>query len=162
MTTLETKPLKCISVAQPWPWAIFNGKDFENRTWHSGRFTGPLLIHASKSIQFESGIDWLRNEGFKPPPFTSLHKGFIVGIVHQIGCWHINHIKTCPVPRTVFADGPYCHVYQQQTAFKHPIPYRGQQGIYNVDIEIVRSELNALPLERKRYFRDLYKKWCEL
>lgn len=37
--------MKALTVQQPWAWAIFNGKDVENRTqlW---TYRGPLAIHA--------------------------------------------------------------------------------------------------------------------
>lgn len=37
--------MKALTVKQPWAWAIFNGKDVENRTtmW---KYRGPLAIHA--------------------------------------------------------------------------------------------------------------------
>lgn len=160
VTTLENKPLKCLSIAQPWAWAIFNGKDFENRVWHSRGVAGPLLIHASRSLKYEDDMQWLVDHGHNPPPFASLYKGFIIGIVHHIGCWHISHLGACKVPRTHFAEGPYCHVYQHQTPFKNPIAYRGSLGMFDVPINDVRAELNLLPPNRKRGFRELYKHWC--
>jgi hypothetical protein len=37
--------MKALTVQQPWAWAIFHGKDIENRTqlW---TYRGPLAIHA--------------------------------------------------------------------------------------------------------------------
>lgn len=37
--------MKALTVQQPWAWAIFHGKDIENRTqlWS---YRGPLAIHA--------------------------------------------------------------------------------------------------------------------
>lgn len=41
--------MRCLSVRQPWAYAIFElGKDIENRTWTT-RHRGLMLIHASKS-----------------------------------------------------------------------------------------------------------------
>jgi hypothetical protein len=42
-----TPPL-CLSVRQPWAWAILNGKDIENRDWSTTR-RGRFLLHASKT-----------------------------------------------------------------------------------------------------------------
>ncbi|MEB3023025.1 MULTISPECIES: ASCH domain-containing protein [Mycolicibacter] len=37
--------MKALTVMQPWAWAIFNGKNIENRTAH-WNYRGPLAIHA--------------------------------------------------------------------------------------------------------------------
>ena len=154
----EFPPLKCLSVAQPWAWAIFHGKDFENRKWHSKSFNGPLLIQASTSSFFSSGVEWLRNEGYECPDFRDLPKGVIVGIVDHIGCWHLTRIKAAPVPATIFAEGPYCHVLQRQTEFAHPIQCKGQLGLFDVDLDTVRNELNQLPADIKNHFRSRYER----
>ena len=42
--------LPCLSIQQPWAWAILHaGKDYENRTWKND-FTGIFLIHTGKKI----------------------------------------------------------------------------------------------------------------
>jgi hypothetical protein len=41
--------VKCLTVCQPWAWAIVHGrKHVENRTWATD-YRGPLLIHAGGS-----------------------------------------------------------------------------------------------------------------
>ena len=43
------KTIPCLSIRQPWAWAIVHGyKPIENRTWNTG-FRGRLLIHAGKT-----------------------------------------------------------------------------------------------------------------
>jgi len=44
--------MKCISIRQPWAWAILNaGKRVENRVWRSApAYRGPILIHAGGSV----------------------------------------------------------------------------------------------------------------
>ena len=65
----------CLSVKQPWAWAIFNGKDIENRTW---AFPYPMpmqiLIHASKNFD-AAGIEFCEQMGLKVPPKEDLIKG---------------------------------------------------------------------------------------
>ena len=40
--------MKCLSIQQPWAWAVVNGwKPIENRTWHTN-YHGPLLIHTGQ------------------------------------------------------------------------------------------------------------------
>ncbi len=44
----EVKTMPCITIRQPWPWAMLNlGKDVENRSWGT-KHRGPILIHASQ------------------------------------------------------------------------------------------------------------------
>ena len=44
--------MKCLTICQPWAWAIVAaGKDVENRT-RPTRYRGPLLIHAGASRRF--------------------------------------------------------------------------------------------------------------
>jgi hypothetical protein len=45
---MPDRPLKALSIMQPWAWLIVNGhKDIENRTWWTN-YRGPVLIHAGK------------------------------------------------------------------------------------------------------------------
>jgi hypothetical protein len=74
--------VKALSIRQPWAWAIVKGhKTIENRTWATS-YRGPLLIHASKSID-PHGMDRLakhaRAVGFKLPLLDELEFGGVVG-----------------------------------------------------------------------------------
>ena len=65
--------MKCLSVRQPWTDAIFlPGKDVEHRAFRTN-YRGPLLIHASKTIDREA----LR-KGELPDSYVT---GAILGIV---------------------------------------------------------------------------------
>jgi len=44
--------VKALSLTQPMAWAIFHGKDVENRRW-STKFRGRVYIHASKGFDKE-------------------------------------------------------------------------------------------------------------
>ena len=51
--------IKCLSVCEPWAWAIIHGpKGIENRSWATA-YRGPLLIHASKSKAYLADPDEL-------------------------------------------------------------------------------------------------------
>ncbi|HEY9081324.1 hypothetical protein [Magnetovibrio sp.] len=68
--------LRALSIRQPWPWAILNlGKDIENRSQNFKR-RGPILIHASLTIDEQAVID-LRAQGYELP--TTFKTGGIVG-----------------------------------------------------------------------------------
>lgn len=52
--------MKALTVRQPWAWAIFNGKNVENRT-QAWKYRGPLAIHASigwSDRGEQSGLIW--------------------------------------------------------------------------------------------------------
>lgn len=156
-----SRPFKAISVKQPWAWAIFHGKSFENRTWHSGSFRGPLLIHASQARdEFVHGELALKHHGVICPKFKELPAGALIGIVRHLGAWKIENLHRCPVNRDWYAEGPVCHVYQNQTLFGQPISYSGQRGLFDVPLEVVREALTNLPSHALVYFRGLYKEWC--
>lgn len=57
----DYKPLKAISIQQPWAWFIANGwKDVENRSWIT-KFRGTVLIHASQKFDKE-GFAWMQEK----------------------------------------------------------------------------------------------------
>ena len=90
-------PPLCLSVRQPWAWAILNcGKDIENRNWPT-KFRGPVLLHASKGCtrnEFEDAI-WViggivatdpRYDAIVPPELPEVSRGGIVGRVEIVDC----------------------------------------------------------------------------
>ncbi len=81
----------CLSVRQPWVWAIFEfGKDVENRDWPT-RHRGGVLIHAARSCTKDEWFEAARfigrpgNEGLVPP-LDQLQRGGIVGAVDIVDC----------------------------------------------------------------------------
>lgn len=118
--------MKCLSVQQPWAWAIINGpKRIENRTWftwHRGR----LLIHAGKSK--------VRIGDYGPgePPQSQLVFGAILGVAQLDDCVHIERVRGEP-----FAEGPWCWLLSDVRAFERPVPYSGSQGLFEVPYDMV-------------------------
>lgn len=44
--------MRAITIKQPWAWAIFHGKDVENRSRNiAGSYRGPVAIHAGVSVE---------------------------------------------------------------------------------------------------------------
>ena len=80
---------RCLSIKQPWAWAILNGKPVENRTWLT-YYRGPFLIHASKTFDHH-GFLWLLNNEWElfdvPLPHRdNFEMGGIVGKGKIIDC----------------------------------------------------------------------------
>lgn len=116
-----TGPTTALSIRQPWAWAILQaGKDVENRVWRTA-FRGPLLIHASKTVERDAFDVIERICGVRPP--DNLPTGGIVGQAIITGC-----ITQSTSP---WFFGPF--------GFKlaHPVtlpfePCRGQLGFFSL------------------------------
>lgn len=80
-----------LSVRQPWAWCIVNGhKPVENRDWAT-QFTGPILIHAGKTMSrryYDEVSEDLVTRGLVPavPAFDDLPRGGVVGVTNIVGC----------------------------------------------------------------------------
>jgi len=125
--------MKALTICQPYAHLILIGeKPVENRTWSSG-YCGPLLIHAGKSRA------WL-DEGDEDN--YDLVFGAILGQVHMLGSMrpeqyiqrHPEHADNDHV------NGPHCFVLTDPVAFETPIPWRGQQGFFNVPDTAARQQ----------------------
>jgi len=118
--------MKCISICQPWAWAvIYAAKNLENRPWRTS-YRGPLLIHASQSRK------WLDDLMFDADLLLGLSPeklvfGAIIGHVRVTGC---HRPEACP--DNPWARGPWCHEYRDAQPIDPPIPWRGQLGIFDV------------------------------
>lgn len=129
---LPSRTVRALTICQPWAWAILHaGKNLENRGWGTG-YRGALLIHAGKSRAWLDAIEWLRRVGFDCPDADGLDFGAIVGQVDQIGCDRIEVHRA-----SVWASGPWCHVYRSPRAFERPINWRGAQGFFGVPLSAV-------------------------
>ncbi len=139
--------MKALSLMQPMAWAMFHGKDTENR---GRRFShrGQLLIHASKNFNMEHYRWIVENDNrlvtFIPEHFSPVFvRGAIIGIVNVIDCVE-NHGSR-------WFTGPHALVVNDAREFAKPIPYRGYPGIFNVPDEIIKPELERSGLLTRRW-----------
>ncbi len=125
--------LRCLSIRQPWAWLIVSGhKPVENRGWET-RYTGPLLIHASKQLDME-GWRWVA-KNFPTIEIPSiLVLGEIIGQVELDACLPVDCTRQSP-----WAFGPYCWYMSHPIEFKKPVPYKGQLGIFDVPDSILKE-----------------------
>jgi hypothetical protein len=142
----------CISVRQPWAWAILNaGKQIENRPvpdpWRS-RVGERIYIHAAKGctlVEFDNAHTsiWCATERKKTPPnLDKLPRGAIVGTARLIavvnrdeprdgsklitGCdWESikREVQTGP-----WSTGPWCLVLHDARPLSAPLPWKGALG----------------------------------
>lgn len=121
----------CISIKQPWAWAILNlDKDIENRSWKfpgSGGKTLPctLYIHASKTVD-KSGIDWIKANFQSVSVPTNLPTGVILGSVTVTECVQ-NSSSLWAIP------GQYHWKLKNPKTLVKPVPFKGQLGIFSFE-----------------------------
>jgi len=145
--------VKAISLWQPWAtlWLLSNPdeKVFETRHWGTS-YRGPLLVHAAKKKDGEvkeflgaSGvIRTLHAHGLE---VSDLAFGAIIGRVDLIGCSRMDRM---PEPserermwgnwepdRFAWGRGP------SPRLFPAPIPYKGEQGFFDVPDSLVGEDL---------------------
>jgi hypothetical protein len=128
--------MKCLSVRQPWAWAIIHGpKRVENRTRRTSH-RGPLLIHASKSREFLDGTapaDWRELPGL--PEYDQLPFGAVIGVVDLVGCHLLADLP--PSLAGPFVTGPVCWVLANPRPLAKPVPFTGMVGLFDVPDDLV-------------------------
>ncbi len=136
--------MRAITICQPYAELIIAGKKrVENRTWPKCGLdyivicsNGPLLIHAGKSRE------WLDTWHTLP---DRMDFGAIIGMVELAG---IVHRDSTLAPKWFeyheHVEGPVCWILKNPRRFVEPIPYRGQQRIWQVPDEIY-APANLLP-----------------
>lgn len=123
--------MKALSLTQPMAWAIFHGKDIENRVWTT-KFRGRVRIHASKKFDKEHWSWIVDNDnrlvtGGVPIPSDFIH-GALIGEVDIIDCV-TNHGS-----RWWF--GPYGFVLANAVEYEIPIPCKGMLGFFTPQIDV--------------------------
>lgn len=81
--------MNCLSIRQPWAWAIIHaGKDIENRIW-STSFRGRFLVHASKNFDHVGYGFLVSNQhlfNIQLPNSPDFLLGGIIGSVNLVNC----------------------------------------------------------------------------
>jgi len=124
---------RCLSVRQPWAWALVNGfKPLENRDYMPN-YRGPLVIHAGKTLgcirggfEFEcyevavlAGLGGLL-------PDCSNEAGGLVGMVQLTG--------TVTSSSSPWFSGPIGWCVERAEAWPF-VPWKGRQGIWTLTVE---------------------------
>lgn len=144
--------MKCLSVRQPWAWAIIHGgKDIENRNWKT-KYRGLVAIHAGKQFDMsEEEWNFHYDDWTMGDPWCQMSRGFgefggqndvrgaIIGIVEVVGC---TPSYACD---SVWKAGPdpdyFCWNLRNPVALEQPIPLKGQLGLFNLSSEIQSAVL---------------------
>lgn len=136
--------MKTISLWQPWATLYVTGeKHNETRGWPT-LHRGWLLIHAAKHFTRD-----MRDLCATEPFYGSLAKfgyvaatlplGALVGAVHLAECFRIDAHTERRITKQECAYGDYTPGRYGWTADKflylqHPIPWRGAQGFFDIDL----------------------------
>ena len=135
----------CISIRQPWAWAIFHlGKDVETRSW-STPVRGRILIHASKSCTLyeisQAELFMKRATGCSNivlPQFyrDTSQRGCIIGSVDLNGC---QQLDTSKQPMSPWLTGPFGWSLSDPMLLNLPIPYKGRLGFFDVPDSVLQG-----------------------
>lgn len=133
--------VKCLSVCQPWAWAIiFGRKRIENRARRT-TYRGPILIHASRSQSYfrdHPDVEWWRNSATPPMPdlpnLDQLDYGMAIGVIDVVDCVPYEDVKDRP-----FAIGPWCWLLQSPRWIV-PFPLKGNVSLFEVDDRLIQYQ----------------------
>lgn len=116
--------IKAITILQPWASAIVRGvKRYETRSWATS-YRGIIAIHAGKKK--------VAHTCAQPKTY-----GAILAIADLIECIPTIAIALTPED-TLWGDfrpGRFAWVIQNVCPLEHPLPWSGQQGLWNIPLE---------------------------
>lgn len=163
--------MKAITICQPYAHLIMlptsdpRHKRVENRTWET-RYRGLLYVHAGKSrtwMTLEPGDDGRPWDAEYEIYEADMNFGAIIGIVELLDCLPIEAIQARRVDSKYpwlrqhqHASGPWCWVLGEPSHIG-PWPWRGAQGLYEVDDEelgALANRLLGIPGGGRRLRRD--------
>lgn len=125
------QPFRALSLKPPWTELVVNGiKPVENRKWAT-KYRGALLIHASKTWDTEGALWILRNTAIALRPQFDYIYGAIIGQVDLIECV-ANHSSP-------WFFGPIGWVLGKAKAYKRPVYWRGELGVFEVPHDFMRG-----------------------
>lgn len=132
--------MKCLTVCQPYAAALIHGpKRVENRTWYC-RHVGLLAIHAGKSRDWLETLTDAELESWPEYDEYGLEFGKIIGVTFVFKCERYGDSDS-PDP---WKSGPFCIYTRDPVALPAPIPFRGQQGLFDIDDALIAEQLPDL------------------
>lgn len=143
---------KALSIWQPYASMIMGYmKVYETRSWTTD-YRGRLYIHASKKVSKE---DLGKHEDCVRL-LEPLTYGAVLGYVELVNiqpAWFVKRRTKNDIElyRGDFSDGRYAWVLHDPVLFKEPLPYRGQQGLFEIpdDLLLGRELCDGWAIEEK-------------
>jgi hypothetical protein len=153
--------IKVITLWQPYASLVVIGaKSNETRSWVT-KHRGPLLIHAAARFP----ADCMANASTEPfaealakaglyvtpePNYNSCYKhnlplGHIIGRVELRDIERVENVRKELTPEESafgdYSDGRFAWALENAEVFAEPIPMRGRQAVWNVDIDLSKVGL---------------------
>ena len=138
--------VKALSVREPWASLFFvedeRAKRCENRSWPTmARYAEPfpfeLIIQASQTFSPKQCAKWGVDAETMP-------RGAAVGIVQVVACMRRSEVAAYAresgrshlvTPHHIrHIEGPWCWIIENPRRFPAPLPMRGYQGLFDVEI----------------------------
>ena len=120
--------MKALSLTQPMAWALFHGKDIENRTWNTS-YRGRLYVHASRKLD-RVHYKWIADRqgrlGVDLPDPDDLVFGAIIG--------EITLVSVVKFSRSPWFFGPYGFVMRDPEEYEKPMRCKGHLGFFEPEI----------------------------
>lgn len=156
--------MKAITICQPYATLIARGlKRIENRTWPT-MYRGPIYIHAGKSRQWLTddgpNLDPRENYGI---PLAQMPFGAVVAVAKLANCVKVEAIRAGRYDDIYpwakdheHAEGPWCWILENVSPIG-PWPWRGAQGLYDIDeveLGMVANKLLGVTSPQSRRAND--------
>ncbi|WP_137843831.1 hypothetical protein [Microbacterium sp. 2FI] len=134
--------MRVLTVRQPWAWAIFHGKDVENRVRNiAGSYRGPVAIQAgltydlswsSRAMDDAMIASGARLRQASLPWMTGF--GAIIGVVDLVDVHHCFNALTNFEGCSPWAELDAWHLrLENPRSLADPIPYKGALGLRTLD-----------------------------
>ena len=118
--------IKCLTIKQPWASFIMIGmKDKEIRSQRT-HIRGLIAIHTSKTPD----VDMMKTYGLNSEAFVN---GHIIGIAELYDCMQLPWQKE---------EGQWSWMMRPICTFQKQIPYSGNLGMWDLNLEVIKEELN--------------------
>lgn len=150
-----TSELRCLSVQQPWAWALCAGvKDIENRSW-TNKYRGTIVIVASSNKVRVTALKKVGPPRYLPPELFAY--GAVVGFVDVLDIEPLNR----KLEDNPWAWGPYCWRVDNPRLLPEPIPCKAKLNLYTPDPALA-SRIRAQERHARRVvLDDLEQVWAE-
>lgn len=141
--------MKAISLWQPWAtlWVLQIKKN-ETRSWPFPKYDGPLLIHAAKKKINLDKYDLPYEPSFVDAVYRGLHSagleysdlpyGALIGMCDGIYSYSARLYPKKPdyleSQLGDYSDNRYIWEPKNMRPLKDPLPYKGSQGLFNVEL----------------------------
>lgn len=134
--------MKAISLWQPWASLIAMGlKKYETRSW-STSYRGPLLICSAQKTSVEQADIFFkiyRKHQFGYMDWCDLPKGCAIALVQLTDCIKMDEAfiqqqTELEIDCGEWSPGRYAWRLEEVKAIVPPIPVKGRQGLFNLEI----------------------------